>query len=146
MTAAPPTGDLLNQPQRNSVSIALRELEVVLRHVSEDLTTRERGMLYEYQPSIPSEGLARIEQESELALQDVALLVRNLDLARAAQANTAVQLAQMAVLWSNLCDISVDKLSRYGEVSPDLAPALMPALNRLIERTQTMMQILSEHR
>ncbi|MCL4507687.1 MAG: hypothetical protein M1140_16945 [Chloroflexi bacterium] len=138
------TGELLNQLQRNSLSIGLREMEITLRHATEDLTSREQGMLYENKPTISPQALEQFQREVALALQDVADLVERLDLSRSAQSNTAVLLAQMAVLWSNLCDISVDKLSRYGDVSPDLAALLMPALTRLIEHTQTMMHILGE--
>ena len=138
--------DLLNWAQRNSVSIMLRRLEITLRHAPDDLTNREQGVLYEYQPSVSGEMLQRIQQEIALVLQDIDDLTDHLRLSRWTQPNTAVLLSELAVLWSDLNDIRVDKLTRYGEVSPDLDAVLSPALIRLIHRVETMMRLLSKEK
>jgi hypothetical protein len=137
--------DLLNRAQRNSLSIMMCESEKTLRHIPDNLTSSERGTLYEYQSSIPTKTLSQIQQQIALAIPDIDSLAKELDLYRTVQSNTSTLLGQLAVLWSDLSDIRVEKLIRYGDVSPELNTVLTPALTRLIQRTEYLMNLLREH-
>jgi hypothetical protein len=122
----------------------LRELEMTLRHAPEDLTNREQGILYQYRPSISPETLQQMQQEIALALRDIDDLADHRHLSRSTQSNTSTLLSQLAVLWSDLYETQVDKLTRYGEVSPELNSVLSPPLARLIDCVETLIRLLHE--
>ena len=136
--------ELLNWAQRNSVSITLRELEMGLRHVPDVLTKQEQGVLYEYTSFVSLETMARLEQEINPALDDIAGLADVLNLVKSPESNRSLLLSQLAVLWADLHDMRVGKLARYGDVSPELNEVLTPVLIRLIQHVEHMMQILNE--
>ena len=137
--------NLLNRAQRNSVGILLREFEMRLRHMSDDLTRSEQGALYEIAPAVSADALAAIRVEIALSLKEISGLAESLGLNRVTEPMSAVLMGELTVFWSDLYDVRADKLTRYGEVAPELSEVLNPPVMRLIRHVETMMRQLRKN-
>lgn len=136
--------ELLNWAQRNSVSITLRQLELRLRHATEILANQEQGVLYQYTGIVSPETLEQMQQEISMTLKEITELADRLELGKKTESNRTILLGELGGLWIDLQDMRVDKLKRYGDVSPELSQILTPVLNSLIRHVETMRYIVNE--
>jgi hypothetical protein len=144
MTVSTSIGGILNWPQRNSISVTLQRLEQKLRHAPEVLTNREQGVLYQYTGHVSPETLVLMEREIDEALAEIASLADRLGLEKWSESNRAILLGELSVLWADLHDMRVDKLKRFGDVSPELNEILTPVLSSLIRHVESMIQLVNE--
>ena len=131
---------LLNESQRNSLTIVLRMLEEKLRQADAWLQgVDETGILYRRRLRLPPERGVLARQHIAVALEQIAELAHQFDLEPVDNSPEATIMAEMSESWANLCDARSDKLKRYGEVDPLLSQALDPSMDRLIELTLELM-------
>jgi len=131
---------LLNESQRNSLTIVLRMLEEKLRQADAWLQgVDETGILYRRRLRLPPERGVLARQHIAVALEQIAELARQFDLEPVDNSPEATIMAEMSESWANLWDARSDKLKRYGEVDPLLSQALDPSMDRLIELTLELM-------
>jgi len=131
--------ELLNQPQRNSLTIALRMLEERLRQAAVWLQDDpDEGILYRRTIHLPSEARIAAQQGIAMALSQITQLVRDLGLQPQEERLESTISAAMNLSWANLCDVRSDKLKRYGPVAPRLAEALDPRIDTLAELTLSL--------
>jgi hypothetical protein len=128
----------LNIAQKTSFSITLREFEVRL--------TRSRVLLEQYESvtRLTPDGVKRLRQmldEQQALIDD---LFRRYQLKRETIDVVQSMIAELSISWTQLVDCRSDKLGRYGEVDPDLAPTLDPALDQMIEACLSMVRLLDK--
>jgi len=126
--------DMLNEAQRNRLTIVLRGLEMSLRDITAWLAEggeEEVGILYRRRLTLPDDRKEAVLREIESALDEIAQLAALLRLP-AHESDRAAQIAaEMSIHWSDLVDSRTSKLRRYGAVQPALAPLLDKRLDRL---------------
>ncbi len=126
--------DLLNTPQRNSLTNVLRMLEERLRQAQAWLPgVDETGWLYHRSLRLSPEQQELAARIIAMALDEIAQVSREFDLQPAQDDLAAVISAGMSLMWADLVDTRSDKMNRFGVVDPRLAQQLDPHLDRLIE-------------
>jgi hypothetical protein len=126
--------DLLNPYQRNAVTVALRAFEEQLRQFDNWMQGREQvGVLYHRQLSLSESKRALIQGQVAKALKCITELAAQFDLQPQEEDATAMLRAGASACWATLYDVRADKLIRYGQVDPRLAPMLDPSIEALIE-------------
>jgi hypothetical protein len=126
--------DLLNTPQRSSLTNVLRMLEERLRQAQAWLPgADETGLLYHHSLRLSQEQQELAARIIAMALDEIAQVSREFDLAPREDDLAAVIGAGMSLVWADLVDTRSDKLNRFGAVDPRLAQQLDPHLDRLIE-------------
>ena len=135
--------DMLNEAQYTSLAIVLRQLEDNLHQADAWLQGAEdNGILYRRKLRLPPERRAAARQVIAVALNQIAELAREFNLAQVDDNPAAIVIAEMSERWANLCDTRSDKLKRYGGVDPRLSQALDPSLDRLVELTLVLMSTM----
>jgi len=131
--------DLLNTPQRNSLTNVLRAMEERLRQAEAWLNgVEETGLLYHRSLHLSSEQRELARQFIAMALKEINELWREFDLKSAEDDLGATIGAGMSLIWADLYDTYSKKLERFGEVDPRVARVLDPRLDRLIELAQLL--------
>jgi len=126
--------DLLNTPQRNSLTNVLRMLEERLRQAQAWLPgVDETGLLYHRSLRLSPKQQELAARIIAMALDEIAQVSREFDLQPAQDDLAAVISAGMSLMWADLVDTRSDKMNRFGAVDPRLAQQLDPHLDRLIE-------------
>ncbi len=126
--------DLLNDSQKFSVFVTLREFEERLRQAEAWLQgAEEQGHLYHRMLTLSPEQGALAQQHIAEALHRIGDLARTLELSATNGDVAGYIRASLSESWANLCDIRSDKLRRYGAVHPDLAAVLDATVERLAE-------------
>jgi hypothetical protein len=138
------TRELLNFAQLTSVTIALREVEMVLRRMLDDMDSHEEGILYEYVATLTDAQRRTIMALTGSVLNEIASMAEALALPKQQEDPVSSLVGQIAVLWSDVVDVRADKLARYGEVNPYAARVLDPPLDRIILSLHKLMQALSD--
>lgn len=135
---------LFNSAQRSSLTIGLRAFEMHLRQADACLQSEpEEGILYRRKVNLAPEQRAAIRAQIAVALAEIAHLARKFELTRFNQDFGASFAGQMSVDWSSLCDLSANKLRRYGDVNPQLAAQLDSDIERLIELASSLANLAS---
>lgn len=124
------THDLLNRSQRISIAVTLCALEMTLRQALAE-QANEAGILYRRNGLLPPEQQAQVHQLIEAALVEIAVLAKQLNLPVEMQNARNDLWSKLAIQWADLQDIRPEKLTRYGEVVPELDAVLTPPLQRL---------------
>lgn len=124
---------LLNPYQRRSVTITLQALETIIRETVAGLSVREQGILYQQKSTLSSQQREQIEALKREILSEINRLAKNLSLPVEFRDTRSALQGQLAVLWSDLYDITAEKWAGYGEVSPDLSPVLDPPVLHLVQ-------------
>jgi hypothetical protein len=133
---------LLNQYQRNNVTITLRMLEMMLRGFLVELNTSTDGILYRQTAPFSDDERQQIKTLCEKAFATIQSLKTDFALPSEAQNVRSNFQGQLAVSWSNLEEIRSNKLRSYGDVAPGLDRALDPSVSELIEIVNQLMGIL----
>lgn len=129
-----PVADLLNAAQRRSLTIGLRAFEMHLRQAATTLEKgEERGVLYRRNLSLSAERRAKMHEQINLALAQIAALAKRFGLKAVEEDPASAIAAQMSVDWANLCDLRTDRLRRYGDVDVRLTDVLDADLAVLAE-------------
>lgn len=116
---------LLNQTQKNKVTIILKEFEEHLRQALQWLDGyTEEGILYHRKLDIPFENQKEARKNIEEALQLISDLEKRFALEPEIVNSAAIIWGAMSIDWSQLSDIHAQDLRRAGEVHPDLADAI----------------------
>lgn len=134
---------LLNPYQRRSVTITLRTLETFMRETVTGLSVQEQGILYQQKSSLSRQQQQQIETLRGEILSEINKLAKALALPIESRDTRSALQGHLAVLWSDLYDITTEKLAGYGEVSPDLYPILDPPILHLIQLVQQMTEIVA---
>jgi hypothetical protein len=71
-------------------------------------------------------------------------LMRRFDLPRTTVDDIRRLVAGLSLSWSQLCDSTSAKLSRFGAIDPALPEALDPDLERLINLVMRMIRLLEQ--
>jgi hypothetical protein len=131
--------DMFNEAQYTSLAVVLRLLEDDLRQADAWLQgAEETGILYRRKLRLSPERRAAARQVITEALNQIAGLAREFDLAQMDDDPAATVVAGMSERWANLVDARSDKLKRYGPIDPRLAETLDPHLDRLAELTMLL--------
>lgn len=137
--------DLLNEPQRRSLTSMMRLLEQHLRQIDGWLQgNEESGILYRRRLRLSPERRAIARQQVAAALAEIADLARRLELPGEDEDLAATIGAMMHLDWCYLGDRYADKLKRCGAVDPRLAAVLDPTLDRLTRLVFSLPAIVSE--
>ncbi len=130
----------LNTAQQTSLSITLREFEARL--------SRLRVLLdhYEATTRLRPDGVARLRQMIDQQQAVIDALFRRFQLKRETIDVVQAMIAELSISWTQLVDSRSDKLSRYGQVDPDLQSTLDPALTELIDGCLSMVRLLEKAR
>ena len=122
----------LNPNQQNYLYASLRNFEKALRQADQLLAQGdERGILY-YQKSNLDPALRQsARQKISLALQELANLADQLGLEPREENSDQLIMAQMSASWSDLVDSQSGRLKGYGQLDPQAAAVVDPAVNRL---------------
>ena len=122
----------LNPNQQNYLYASLRNFEKALRQAEQLLAQGdERGILY-YQKSNLDPALRQsARQKISLALEELASLVKQLGLEPRQENSDQLIMAQMSASWSDLVDSQSGRLKGYGQIDPQAAALIDPAVNRL---------------
>lgn len=125
--------ELLNAAQYRSISIVLRMLEERLHQAEVWLqgAGEEAGLLYHRTLISPPERRALVQQQIAEALQLIATLQQTFQLEAEEDDLRRTIRAALSASWADLCDARSATLRRYGEVHPELAAVLDPAIERL---------------
>jgi len=123
---------VLNPYQRTALEVEMRSLELMLRGILRSMQSPpENGLLTRVQP-VPSyqrEQLTRLIPallaEIEAVVREFALQPQELELGRQIS-------AEMSGAWSDLNEVLVAKLKRYGRVDPRLRRTLDPHIRNMI--------------
>lgn len=124
--------ELLNPHQHLALTITLRHLEKTLRGILADLVSEEQAILYRSQITLPEALRPEVRARVEAALEQIAWLAQTFALEPETIDNTARLRGPLALLRSDLYDVQAAKLRRFGDVNPDLAAVLDPAVLELI--------------
>jgi hypothetical protein len=130
----------LNEPQKISVSIALRELEtrlVRLRTLLDQDSLSQR---------LTPDALKRLRALLDRQQAIIDELYQRFGLARESIDVAQTLIAEFSIAWTQLVDIHSQKLRRYGEVDPALVSTLDPAIDELTELTLATVRILEQIR
>jgi hypothetical protein len=131
---------MLNEPQKISVSIALRELEtrlVRLRTLLDQDSLSQR---------LTPDALNRLRALLDRQQAIIDELYRRFGLARESIDVVQTMVAEFSIAWTQLVDVRTQKLIRYGEVDPALVSTLDPAISELTELTLATVRILEQAR
>ncbi len=130
----------LNTAQQTSLSVTLREFEARL--------SRLRVLLdhYEATTRLGPDGVARLRQMIDQQQAVIDALFRRFQLKRETIDVVQAMIAELSISWTQLVDSRSDKLSRYGQVDPDLQSTLDPALTELIDGCLSMVRLLEKAR
>ena len=122
----------LNPNQQNYLYASLRSFEKALRLADQLLAQGdERGILY-YQKSNLDPALRQSAHDKIIqALQEVANLVERLGLEPREENSDQMIMAQMSASWADLVDSQSSRLKGYGQVDPQAAALIDPAVNHL---------------
>ncbi|MFC1463417.1 MAG: hypothetical protein ACFLMY_01080 [Candidatus Brachytrichaceae bacterium NZ_4S206] len=134
---------LLNSTQYASIEIALRETEIVLRHMLDDMDSHEEGILYAQIVTLTDEQRQLIVTLTSALLDEIAKLAEVLAFSKQRRDPVSSLVSQITVLWSDLVDVRADKLSRYGNVNSEAAQVLNPSLDRMIRLMEDLIRVLS---
>ncbi len=128
----------LNIAQKTSLSITLREFEVRLG--------RLRVLLEQYESvtRLTPERVERLRQMIDRQQVLINDLFRRFQLKRETIDVVQSMIAELSISWTQLVDSRSDKLSRYGEVDPDLSATLDPAIDKMIEACLSMVRLLDK--
>lgn len=133
----------LNPAQHASVEITLREMEIALRQLLDEMDSHSEGILYAQTTTLTDEQRQRIVELTGAMLDEIAGLAETLGLSKQHRDPIALVVGQINVLWSDLVDIRADKLTRYGDVSAEAARTLDPSIDRMIRLTEGLIAALS---
>lgn len=131
---------MFNEPQKISVSIALRELEtrlVRLRTLLDQDSLSQR---------LTPDALNRLRALLDRQQAIIDELYRRFGLARESIDVVQTMVAEFSIAWTQLVDVRTQKLIRYGEVDPALVSTLDPAISELTELTLATVRILEQAR
>jgi hypothetical protein len=124
----------LNPNQQNYLYASLRNFEKALRLADQLLAQGdERGILY-YQKSNLDPALRQSARDKiSLALEELAKLANQLGIEPREENSDQVIMAQMSASWSDLVDSQSGRLKGYGQLDPQAAALIDPAVNRLAQ-------------
>ena len=131
---------MLNDAQKTSLVISLRELEARLGRIQVLLDLNEFSTRLE--PEVVSQLRASVHQQQ--AAMDV--LFRRFRLPHETIDVVQTLIAELSISWTQLVDTRSDKLGRYGTVDPRLGTELDPELNQLVESCMQMIRTLEQAR
>ncbi len=130
---------LLNDAQKNSLTITLRLLEERILELKR--LKREQqliGLLFHFENDIPSEKLDQLDQRFDRILQLIEQAKAKFNLPEKTTTLSSYLNAFTSYFWSLLMDERSEKLTRYGEVQPGLQPELDPLIEQLVDELQAI--------
>ena len=137
--------DLLNPQQRSSLRGALQSFEKSLRDAQAWLDgAEENGILYNARVRMPEERRREVAREIAEALDHIGELSRSLQLEKKEENPLRLIGSELVINWANLLDSRSAKLSRYGNVAPDLEERLDPAMLDLAETALRLSSIFED--
>lgn len=137
--------ELLNPQQRSSLRGVLQAFEKSLRDAQAWLDGAvQDGILYSTRAQIPEARGREVAQEVAELLDQIGELSRSFDLEKREENPLRLIGSELVISWANLLDSSSAKLSRYGDVSPDLAERLDPAILYLAETALYLSNIFED--
>ena len=139
----PPEAALLNEHQRRHLGITVAQMQRFLREVGLLLVTpAARGGLVSEADDLPA-GFTRAAPPMIAALDArIARLAERFDLPTREQSRYRWVRAVLGISIDNLQDTRARSLKAYGEVHPELAAALDPALAELQADLRDLLRLL----
>ena len=124
----------LNPNQQNYLYASLRNFEKALRLADQLLAQGdERGILYYQKSNLDSALRQSARDKISLALEELAKLANQLGIEPREENSDQVIMAQMSASWSDLVDSQSGRLKGYGQLDPQAAAQIDPAVNRLAQ-------------
>jgi len=99
------------------------------------------GRLTRQRPMTP-ELSAQLARQIEALLAEIAVVAETFELQPQVEDVGQAALAEMTVAWADLHDLDPGKLGRYGVVDPALTETLAPHVQRLIELSDDLIQLV----
>jgi phage terminase small subunit len=122
----------LNPNQQNYLYATLRAFEKSLRLADQLLVDgAEQGILYYQKSYLDAELRQSARHKISLALQELARLANQLGLEPREENSDQMIMAQMSASWADLVDSQSSRLKGYGQVDPQAAALIDPAVNHL---------------
>ena len=122
----------LNPNQQNYLYATLRAFEKSLRLADQLLVDgAEQGILYYQKSYLDAELRQSARHKISLALQELARLANQLGLEPREENSDQMIMAQMSASWADLVDSQSSRLKGYGQVAPQAAALIDPAVNHL---------------
>jgi phage terminase small subunit len=122
----------LNPNQQNYLYATLRAFEKSLRLADQLLVDgAEQGILYYQKSYLDVELRQSARHKISQALQELARLANQLGLEPREENSDQMIMAQMSASWADLVDSQSSRLKGYGQVDPQAAALIDPAVNHL---------------
>jgi hypothetical protein len=122
----------LNPNQQNYLYATLRAFEKSLRLADQLLVDGdEQGILYYQKSQLDAGQRQSARHKISRALQGLANLANQLGLEPREENSDQMIMAQMSASWADLVDSQSSRLKGYGQVDPQAAALIDPAVNHL---------------
>ncbi|GBE26170.1 hypothetical protein BMS3Bbin03_00081 [bacterium BMS3Bbin03] len=136
---------LLNQAQKNSVSIALRLLEENIFRIRLILAQRSyNGHLYSFRVDLDDDQISNLQEIFDNILERITAAKKGLNLISTNDLLSQSLNGSASYFWSVLIDEKSEKLKRYGDVSPFLKQELDPTIDQIITLLNRMTAVLKK--
>lgn len=138
---------MLNDAQRNSLHIILSLIEEKMRAVTFRLAhPEEQALMFEVHNDLSSDTPQMVQEKVAEVSGLIQLLRDRLALPREVKPTSRELITGLAQLWVFLQESDSKGLRRFGDVDPDVSPALDAQIEKLANLMLEMEDVISEHR
>ncbi|MCL4465211.1 MAG: hypothetical protein M1389_04140 [Chloroflexi bacterium] len=128
----------LNQYQKKSVEIVLREMERTIDTIEAMLAADKTGILYSRTVSLSPEQRSKAAELIGKIRAEITELAAMFDLTKQELDGRQAISSMLGIVWEGIEDTHAEKLDRYGNIDPDLPSILDPHIDRLIDTVLTL--------
>jgi len=122
----------LTESQRRYLRSCLISFEKALRHAAHLIEDKDKDcILYCQRLNLSYEQRQLVHNQIDRSLLEIKALVEALGIEVKEENSAQIITAEMSISWSDLVDGHSSRLKGYGEVNPDVAAILDPAIDRL---------------
>ena len=134
----------LNWSQRNVLATSLELLERSLDEIERLLDSPPAGLTYAIEVDFRPATARQIRERCRDIRGEIAEIVTAFELSQRRWDGRRMIDAEMSAAWSNLEELRLPGLRRYGAVDPALTETLVPRLERLINLVLALRQLAFE--
>lgn len=133
----------LNSAQKRYLRASLYSFEKSLREIDQILTEGDvAGILFERRLALTAAQREQARDQIAQALQTLASFAHRLGLERSLEDPARIVMAEMSVSWANLEDCRPKRLKSYGELSPEIAREIDPAIDQLVNIAMKLTRLI----
>jgi hypothetical protein len=135
----------LNQYQKRSVEVVLRNLEKAVDTLEEIVISDKKGLLYSRTISLSAEQRSRVAELAGEIKAEIAELAATFDLGKYEMDSRQAIASMLAIAFEGLEDTHSEKLDRYGDIDPSLPVTLDPHIDRLIDTVLALSRVVTSN-